>query len=124
MRIRDAVNREGVGAVIEMSGSQDAIDQGLASIRCAGRFVQVGTPGAPVTFEMVGPVMHQEVEIIGVFGSRMWNTWFAAEDLLVRKKVRTELVMGGDYRLDEYQKAFEEALLGEAGRTFITPRAG
>ena len=54
-QIRDTVGREGVGAVIEMSGAQEAINQGLATIRCAGRFVQVGTPGTPVTLDMVGP---------------------------------------------------------------------
>jgi len=121
--IRDAVGREGVGAVIEMSVAQQAIDQGLAAIRCAGRLVQVGTPGAPVTLDMVGPVMHQEVEIIGVFGRRMWNTWLYSEDLLARGKVRTDLVKGGDYALSDFQDAFEEALSGEAGRTFFTPHA-
>jgi threonine dehydrogenase-like Zn-dependent dehydrogenase len=122
-RIRDAVGREGVGAVIEMSGAQSAIEQGLASIRCAGRFVQAGTPAGPVSIELVGSVMHKEVEFIGVFGRRMWNTWFISEDLLRRKIVRTDLIMGGDYRLEEHEKAFEEAFTGIAGRTFFTPHA-
>jgi threonine 3-dehydrogenase len=119
--IRKAVNREGVGAVIEMSGAQEAITQGLDAIRCAGRFVQVGNPGAPVSIEMVRNVMHKEIQFIGVFGRRMWNTWFISEDLLIRGKVRTDLVKGGDYPLSEYQKAFEEAFGGLAGRTFFTP---
>jgi threonine 3-dehydrogenase len=122
-RIRETVEREGVGAVIDMSGSQEAINQGFACIRCAGRFVQVGTPAAPVTVEMVGSVMHKEVEIAGVFGRRMWNTWITAKDLLARESVRTDLIMGGDYRLNEYEKAFEEAFSGLAGRTFFTPQA-
>jgi len=122
-RIRDTVKREGVGAVIEMSGAQEAIGQGFGCIRCAGRFVQVGTPAAPVTVELVGSLMHKEVEMVGVFGRRMWNTWITAEDLLARKRVRTDLIMGGDYRLKEYEKAFEEAFSGLAGRTFFTPHA-
>jgi threonine 3-dehydrogenase len=120
-RIRDTVKREGVGAVIEMSGAQEAIDQGFGCIRCAGRFVLVGTPAAPVSVELVGSVMHKEVEVVGVFGRRMWNTWITSKDLLAGKRVRTDLIMGGDYRLGEYEKAFEEALRGVAGRTFFTP---
>ena len=122
-RIREAVGREGVGAVIEMSGAAPAIEQGLGAIRCAGRFVQVGTPGSRVSLDLVGPIMHQEIQILGVFGRRMWNTWFYSEDLLMRGKVRTDLVKGGDYALADFQDAFDEALSGEAGRTFFTPHA-
>lgn len=97
----------GVDAVIELSGSGDALMQGFEMLRKGGRIILVGQPPEPVEIELTQNIITKEAEVIGIHGRRMWSTWLIAENLLTSKKIDILPVLSAKFPLEEFEKAFE-----------------
>jgi threonine 3-dehydrogenase len=110
---------QGIGTVIEMSGSDSAIDQGFQVLRPGGALVLAGVPKKPISFDAVPYSIRKEIAILGVFGRTLWETWYLSEMLLVQGKVETKPVCGNIYAAQDFESAFGEAFSGRFGRTFL-----
>lgn len=113
-------NGEGVGAVLEMSGSAEAVLQGFRILRKGGTYIGVGLPNRPVELEL-GRIIHSEVLYTGIHGRRMWDTWIVAERLLTWGLIDLSPAMGKHFPLEDYQAAFAEAQSASPGRVFLKP---
>lgn len=117
----EATDGLGVGAVIELSGSEEALHQGFAVLQKRGNLVLVGLPPEPVSLDLSGEMIRKETRLIGSFGRRMWQTWITAERLLERGMVDVTLATGKSFPLAEHRSAFEEAASPAPGRVLLIP---
>jgi len=113
--------REGVGVVIEMSGSPEAIAQGFQILRKGGTYVAVGIPTRPVELELVNSVIKREALYTGIHGRKMWDTWIKAERLLASGQIDLSPVFGQRFPLAEFEAAFGEAKSPAPGRVLLEP---
>lgn len=103
----DAANVHGPGAgydvLVECSGNEVALDQGLSALRPAGRAVVVGmSPHTHVPLPM-SVVQTREIELTGTF--RYANTYPAAIELAASGAVDLDGLVTGHYRLDQVAEA-------------------
>lgn len=116
-------DQEGVDAVIEMSGSPEAILQGFQILRKGGTYVGVGIPTRPVGPKLMDSMIYREVIYTHIHGRRMWDTWIKSERLLSWGLIDLSPIMGKRFPLQEFQAAFEEARSPAPGRVLLEPSA-
>lgn len=111
--------RQGIGTVIDMSGSDEAIQQGLQVLRPGGTMVLAGIPKKPLELNVLSYSIYKEINLVGIFGRVMWESWYLSEMLLQQGNIKTEHLIGSTYRAEDYEEAFQEAFSGKFGRTFF-----
>lgn len=119
--IKEVTRGEGVDVVIEASGSTDAMIQGLDSLKKHGRFCLVGVPKDKISLNADHYLIRRGLQISGVFGRRMFDTWITLEELVDGSNLDLNLLKGSSYSLDDYKQAFEKANTKPPERIFLTP---
>lgn len=111
----------GVDVVIEVTGYENSILNGLKCVRAAGRVVIVGLPTKPTTLNLTEDIIYRQVELTGISGRRIWGTWDNFAKVMQDPRYKLEYVMGEKYALRDYEKAFERLRSGAPGKNLIYP---
>lgn len=104
--------RGGADAVIEASGAASAYGTIFDFLRLEGRFISVGHPGGDVPINITQNVNTKGLALKGVFGRRIWRTWWNLSSLITAKKVNVLDVVTHRFSLDQCGEAFEQAAKG------------
>jgi threonine 3-dehydrogenase len=108
---------EGFDIGLEMSGAEAAFNQMLDSLNHGGRIAVLGIPSGPMTLD-VNDVIFKGIEIQGIYGRRIFETWYKMSAML-----QSGLDVSGivTHRLpaDRYEEAFELVGLGECGKVIL-----
>ncbi|MBI5359796.1 MAG: L-threonine 3-dehydrogenase [Planctomycetes bacterium] len=104
--IMKLTNGQGVDVILEMTGSQSAIDQGLQLVKKGGRFSAFGIPSDKVTIDLAKGVIFKGARILGINGRRMYNDWYKMAGLLDSGKLDPRPVITHKFPLAEFEKAF------------------
>jgi L-iditol 2-dehydrogenase len=106
--------------VIECSGSEGGMAQGLGAARRGGRYVQIGLAGKPVTLPFDLVPFH-ELTITSGFASTP-TSWRAALELVTERRVALEPLLTDVVPLDEWERAFVATRTGEGIKYVLDPR--
>jgi len=68
-------NLGGADVVLEMSGSEKALNQGLEMIVPGGEMAILGLPDNLVSLDLANNVVSKGITIRGITGRRLWETW-------------------------------------------------
>jgi threonine 3-dehydrogenase len=108
---------EGFDVGLEMSGAEAAFNQMLASVNHGGRIAALGIPAGPMTLD-VNDIIFKGLEIQGIYGRRIFETWYKMAAML-----QSGLDVSGivTHRLpaDRYHEAFEIVGRGECGKVIL-----
>ena len=72
---------EGFDVGLEMSGAEAAFNQMLDSMNHGGRIAVLGIPAGPMTLD-VNDVIFKGLEIQGIYGRRIFETWYKMSAML------------------------------------------
>lgn len=117
----------GVDVVLEMSGSLPAYTDAFKIVRNGGQVVLLGIAREPLhNFDIANGVIWKGVTVKGIFGRRMFGTWesmlsLIRSDRLDLKSKLERILATKNYRLDEYQAAFETLGTGEELKLVFAP---
>jgi threonine 3-dehydrogenase len=119
--IMDATDGLGVDVSIELSGSADATRLCFQVLKREGRVSLVGVPSGPIEFDFHPNIVLKEAKVMGVFGREVWRTWWQVRTLLDTGRFDPMPIITHRFPLAEYEKAFELAHSGEAGKILLIP---
>jgi threonine 3-dehydrogenase len=122
-RLRAATDGNGVDIVLEMSGSEAALHQGLAAVTNGGRVSLLGTHAAPATMDLSKEVIFKGLRIYGITGRQLWDTWYRTTALL-EEGLDLGPIITHRLPLSEYGQAFELVASGHAGKIVLLPQEG
>jgi len=105
--ITEITGGEGVDVVLEMTGSQDAINQGLTVLKKGGRFTAFGIPSGKVEIDLANGIIFKGAVVIGISGRKMFDTWYRVAGLLESKRIDISPVITHKFPLEEFKKGFE-----------------
>ncbi|HUG48974.1 MAG TPA: L-threonine 3-dehydrogenase [Candidatus Limnocylindria bacterium] len=120
-RLRDETDGDGVDVVLEMSGSEAALHQGLAALTNGGRVSLLGTHSRPITLDLSEEVIFKGARLHGITGRRMFDTWYRSTALLEEGLDLAPLITHR-LPLSEYQSAFELVASGQAIKIVLLPQ--
>jgi threonine 3-dehydrogenase len=112
-------NRGGADVVIELSGAASAYENIFDFLRLEGCLITVGHPSGPVSISIQKSVNLKGIRIRGVFGRRIWSTWWNLSSLITSKKVNILDVATHRYHFSQYQEAFDQIKMGAGKILFI-----
>jgi threonine 3-dehydrogenase len=121
--VRDAAGLDGPDVALEMSGHPDAITNSVKSVRRGGKVVAFGlTKDAAYTFEDYSKdVIFNGINIQGIIGRRIYDTWYKVRDLVRIPEARAKLrkVITEVLPYTEFRGGIERMLKGEAGKIVL-----
>ena len=125
-RIRDE-HGGGVDVVLEMSGAEAAYNDAGTIVKNGGQILLLGIPARPLrSFDFGKYAVWKGVTIRGIFGRRMFETWYAMLDLLASEKsglkAKLENVIAREpVPLSNFEHGFEQVRNHEAVKLLLTP---
>ena len=121
--IREATGGAGADVVLEMSGHPKAIPQAFEMLRGGGRISLLGLPSEPVTLDLVNSIIFKGATVNGIYGRRMYDTWYRMLSLLKAKRLNLDPIISARIPLSDYEQAFDMLGKGEASKILLYPNA-
>lgn len=125
-RIRDE-HGGGVDVVLEMSGAQAAYNDAGTLVKNGGQIMLLGIPSRPLAaFDVGNHLIWKGVTMRGIFGRRMFETWYTMLDLLAADKsglkAKLEKIIAREpVLLENFERGFELVRSQEAVKVLLTP---
>lgn len=108
--------KEGFDVGLEMSGSPAAFKDMLANICHGGKIALLGImPPTEIDWDYV---VFNGLNIKGIYGREMFETWYKAT-MLLQKGLDIEPIITHHFHYTEYQKAFEVMASGNSGKVIL-----
>jgi threonine 3-dehydrogenase len=111
----------GTDAVIEGSGSVEALKQSFKYLRKGGRMALIGLPGKPISLDLGPEVIFKEAKIIGIHGRKMFETWTQMENMLEAGKLNIEPIITHTLPLEKWREGVELATSGKGCKVLFVP---
>lgn len=112
--------RGGVDVVLELTGSPAVYKSVFDLIRREGRLITIGHPPGDIPVNFTKNVNLKGLSVKGIFGRRIWNTWWQLSGLVAGKKLDLMSVATHRYKYEQHQEAFEMTS-GNAGKVLFVP---
>jgi threonine 3-dehydrogenase len=117
--VREQTHGIGVDVVLEMSGSEKAIHQGLRALTPAGRMSLLGLPDRPVTLDLTNEVIFKEIRIYGVTGRKIFSTWETVSRLLASRLVDPTPAITHQLKFEDWQTGMDAMVAGTSGKVVL-----
>lgn len=120
--VRGATRGYGVDVVLEMSGNQTAIRQAFRAARNGARISMLGLPSRPVEIDLGADVIMRGLNLQGITGRRMWQTWYQVRSLYragLAERIRP--VVTHRLPLEQVDLAMELMGSGRSGKVVLVP---
>lgn len=111
--------RGGVDVIMEISGASSIYDTMFDYLRPEGHVVLLAHPGHPVMFDVMKSMHHKGAVIKGVFGRRIWSSWYALANMVESGRVDLAKVITHRYPLSAGNEAFEQIAKGACKVLFL-----
>ena len=120
-RLRALTGGDGVDVVLEMSGVESALHQGLAALTNGGRISLLGTHARPAALDLSEEVIFKGIRVYGITGRRMFETWYRTTALL-EEGLDLSPIITHRLPLADYRQAFDLVAAGHAGKIVLLPQ--
>ncbi len=115
------ITDEGVDVLFEMSGSQEGFTKGLALLKPDSKAIFFGIPSRKIELEVAKDIVEKEIEIKGVFGRKMFETWYKLEEFIKHFGFPFEEFITHRFKLEEFENAFETLKKGNCIKVLLKP---
>ncbi len=109
--------KQGFDIGLEMSGSQQALDQMVDALVMGGRIALLGIPPgeSPVNWS---EIVFKAITIKGVYGREMFETWYKMIAML-QNGLDVSKVITHEFKAHEFKKGFEIMKAGKSGKVVL-----
>jgi threonine 3-dehydrogenase len=120
-RVPELTGGRGLDGVLEMSGSPEAVRDGLAALRNGGRLSLLGLPKEPFELDWNRLVIFKGVTLHGIIGRRMYDTWYQMDNLLGSGRLDIRPAITHVMPMERFDEAIELLRTGHAGKVVLIP---
>ncbi len=121
-QIKSATAGEGVDVVLEMSGAQAAIENGLKVLKPGGQMTLLGLPAQKVNVDWSKDIVLKDITIRGIYGREIPRTWDLMKELFADKKFSIEPIVTHKFKLEDFEKAVQIMKEGNCGKVVLLPQ--
>jgi len=114
------IYEKGADVFLEMSGSEEALNDGLALLRPGGRASILGVFKGNVTMD-INRVVFGGFKVSGINGRKMFDTWYKAASFLRSGMVPLKKLVTHRFKLKDIEKGFAAVNRGEAVKVVLEP---
>jgi threonine 3-dehydrogenase len=115
---------DGADVLLEMSGSGQAIDNGLRMVRNGGRAALLGIPSDSVNINLAERIIFKGLTVLGINGRRMFETWYQTQALVKSGRIDLRPIITHVLPFEQFDRAFELMKNGEAAKIVLDLKGG
>jgi len=120
-RVAELTGGRGLDGVLEMSGSPEAMRDGLAALRNGGRLSLLGLPKEPFDLDWNRLFIFKGITLHGIIGRRMYQTWYQMDNLLRSGRLDVRPAITHVMPMERFEDAFGLLRSGNAGKVVLVP---
>lgn len=117
--ILGATNNNGVDVVLEFSGNNQALNQGLKVITPGGRISILGIYEKRVSIDLNKEVIFKKIRIYGITGRKAFSTWHKTSRFLSSGIVNPDPILTHQFPLKDYEKGIKLMRDGKCGKVIL-----
>jgi len=117
--IHERTNGDGADVLLEMSGSGQAIDNGLRMVRNGGTAALLGIPSDNINLNLAERIIFKGLRVLGINGRRMFETWYQTQALVRSGRVDLRPIITHVLPFEQFDRAFELMHSGEAAKIVL-----
>ena len=117
--VLDATNNNGVDVVLEFSGNNQALNQGLKVITPGGRISILGIYEKRVSIDLNKEVIFKKIRIYGITGRKVFSSWHKTSRFLSSGTVNPDPVLTHQFPLKDYEKGIKLMREGKCGKVIL-----
>jgi threonine 3-dehydrogenase len=117
--VMEATKNNGVDVVLEFSGSNQALNQGLKVITPAGRLSLLGIYERRVNIDLNKEVIFKKLRIYGITGRKIFSTWHKTSRFLSLGLVDPAPILTHQFPLTDYEKGMKLMREGKCGKVIL-----
>jgi threonine 3-dehydrogenase len=119
--ILEATNGVGADVSLEMSGHPDGIRTAFHVLRLGGRVSLLGIPSKKVELDLANDVIFKGATVQGIYGRRMYETWYQMQALLKSGKLDLSPVITDRISMRDFSRGMERLKTGVASKILLYP---
>ena len=109
-----------VDATLEMSGHPSSLELAVALTRPGGRISLLGVYRHPHQDLPMNDVIFKGLELQGIVGRKLWETWDQMAELFASGQLNLEPVVTHQMPFTEFSEAMRLLVAGRAGKVVLT----
>ena len=117
--VMEATKNGGVDVVLEFSGNNQALNQGLKVITPGGRISILGIYERRVNIDLNKEVIFKKIRIYGITGRKIFSTWYKTARFLSTGLVDPTPVITHRFALKDYEKGMKLMKDGKCGKVIL-----
>ncbi len=117
--VLEATNNNGVDVVLECTGSNQALNQGLQVITPGGRISILGIYEKPVSIDLNKEVIFKKIRVYGITGRKVFSTWYKTSRFLSSGLVDPGPIITHRFSLKDYKKGIKLMKDGKCGKVIL-----
>ena len=115
--MEDLGMKEGFDVGMEMSGNPTALRDMLRTMHHGGKIAILGIPPGETAIDW-SEVIFKGLEIRGIYGREMFETWYKMSSML-QSGLNIDEIITHRFPIDEYQEAFDLMTSGQSGKIIL-----
>jgi len=117
--VSETTGGNGVDVVLEFSGNNMALEQGLKSLTPGGRISILGIYEKPVNINLNRDVIFKKIRIYGITGRKIFATWYKTSRFLSSGLVDPSPVITHTFPLEEFEQGMQLMRNGMCGKVIL-----
>ncbi|ODS34266.1 MAG: threonine 3-dehydrogenase [Candidatus Scalindua rubra] len=117
--VLEATKNNGVDVVLEFSGNNQALNQGLKVITPGGRISILGIYERRVSIDLNKEVIFKKIRIYGITGRKIFSTWHKTSRFLSSGLVDPGPIITHRFLLSNYEKGIKLMRDGKCGKVIL-----
>ncbi|EEG09273.1 L-threonine 3-dehydrogenase [Pseudogulbenkiania ferrooxidans] len=113
---------EGFDVGLEMSGNPQAFRQMLETMNHGGKIALLGIPPENTAIDW-NQVIFKGLEIKGIYGREMFETWYKMVALL-QSGLNLDPIITHHFKVDDFEQGFAAMLSGQSGKVILDWQGG
>lgn len=118
-RVLEETNGHGADVIGEFSGNQVAIEKAFKYLKPGGGLSLLGIPSKDVDVDVASDIVFKGIQIYGVVGRRIYDTWYQVKDLVDSGVLDLDTVITHTMTLDDIEKAMDIMGSGNSGKIVL-----
>lgn len=119
-KVQELTDGRGADVVLEMSGNDKAIEDGLRCLSRGGDYRFFGVPSDRISIDVARDIIFKGARVQGILGRKVWDTWHDTARLL-EAGLDLSPIITHKLPIEEYETAFDLIQRGECGKIILYP---
>jgi len=114
--VLSATSGEGVDVLVEVSGSDKALREGLKLLAPGGRVSLLGIFWGRVQLDLNEDIIFRRIRVYGITGRKVFSTWHTVSSMLASGRLDMAPLVTHELHMSEYERGFELMGSGRCGK--------